>query len=333
MTMPPMSSSHSAGIRGEKLNSNKAHSSERELEENASSLLLRRRFDPHLGLFASLPPEIRNRVYALLFDDTTDMVVAPAVGSKRQFKLARLHDQRKYDALVAQRAYYVPDRLPAAVPLSHGITVDQLQLEARTYFFARQRFRVLSYGYEYLPIYVRWLDVMGVECRSVLRSLVLAGSMWYRPSEILTQQLHTLLRDCECLTSLEVQLNVRHLYERSFSGLEEFFDYIEEPSSDETTPRPDMKCWMQTITKLPALQKFVLRLVVGIDKKQPHYRKYEESERWNGELLARSVERQLKTKILEGAQEREIIIEAEFLERDEQRYRGLPWDIPLSCSI
>jgi hypothetical protein len=284
---------------------------------------------PHIsrpGTFPYLPPEIRNRIYALLFNDSADLVVMAAEGSRRQFKLPRLHDQYRYDALIAQRAYYVASGLPTETPASHALAPDQLRLEARTYFYARQRFRIVADGYEYLPLYVRWLDAIGIECRGYLPSVVFVGCMWRRTSKSLTTQFHTLLQDCRCLTSLTVQLDIRHVFEDSLKELDLLFQHPEGAIGRETVPQLDLVSWAETVAKLWSLKTFALQLVIGINQTQEvHNGQSEESERRKGEWIAKGVERQFIEQLLRMSDRNETVVEVNFFGREEEEYRGLPW--------
>lgn len=281
---------------------------------------------PIPGTFAYLPPEIRNIIYALIFENPSDLNKIAAEGSDGQFKLARPYCQPQYDALVALRAHCIVRQKGFRPKTTRDGMADQLRLEARTYFYASQRFRVLSYGFEYLPLYVRWLEAIGPECRVVLRSVALAGCMWYKPAEILTMQLHTLLQNCESLISLTIELNIRHLYEKSPNEIKAFLESAEETSSNEMVPHADVGTWVGTIKKIPALKKFILQLGMGIDKRQESkYRKFEVSEIQKGRLIAREVERQLGREVSEMSGWTELVIGVEYVGRYEQRYGGLPW--------
>jgi hypothetical protein len=284
---------------------------------------------PHVpipGTFAYLPPEIRNMIYALIFENPSDLNVIAAEKSDGQFKLARPYYKPQYDALMALRAHCIVRQEVFRSKITRDVMADQLRLEARTYFYASQRFRVLSYGFEYLPLYVRWLEAIGPECRVVLPSVALAGCMWYKPAEILTMRSHTLLQNCESLRSLTIELNIRHLYEKSPNEIKAFLESAEEASSDEMVPHADIGTWVGTITKIPALKKFILQLGMGVDKRQESkYRNFEVSEIRKGRLLAREVERQLEREVSEMSGRTELVIEVEYVGRYEQRYGGLPW--------
>jgi hypothetical protein len=207
-----------------------------------------------LGRLSVLPPEIRNTIYTLLLAPPGPIFIVPSPGRNRRFQLREWTDTSQYEALDALRALTLTSR--------------QARWEARTLFYASKHCLVLAYGFEYLPVFVRWLEAIGAECRTVLRNISLTGYMWYQPAARLTSRLHALIRDCGLLRVLTVQLHIRHLGETCAADLDAYFEYTGPQQHDGPLPQIEISAWAGTIVRLPDLDCFRLYLVMAVDKKK-----------------------------------------------------------------
>lgn len=116
-----------------------------------------------LSGFVRLAPECRNIVYGMVFESPSHFFIVAADGLSRRFRLRQRSDKLQYEAVAALQALCQVSQM--------------IRHEARTLFYASKHFLVLPYGYEYLPVFVHWLESIGPECRAVVRTLCLAGYM------------------------------------------------------------------------------------------------------------------------------------------------------------
>jgi hypothetical protein len=267
------------------------------------------------GTFAYLPTDVRNMIYAVLFDDAPrKFFVIAAPGPLRQFQLRAGSDERQHDALAALRA------------CDH--TNEQLRIEARTYFYALRYFCVWAFGHEYLPFFVRWLEAIGPECRSALRSVNFAGSMWYQPIASLTIQLHALLRSCLSLENLTVEINIRHLFESCLPDLDAYLVDTESNQQGRPLNQDGVEALIDTVIQMKALKNFRMYLVHGVNPEgtwcgdDMEYRDFSTKK---GNALAKGIRRKLRKRLLAVSPQNEAIVEVRYAGRHEQRYRGLPW--------
>lgn len=263
-----------------------------------------------LGTLARLAPEIRNAIYELVFEiPQKTFLVAAAGGIPRLFQLRERSDEVEYDAVkMVQRL---------------GGMGGQIREEVRTFFYASNFFQVCAYGFEYLPVFIRWLEAVGSDCRAVLHKISLVGFMWYELSEALTAQFYDLLSDCTGLRQLTIQLNIQHLYEKCISNLYKYLEHgstedspedSRNDSSGETSARLqiDIDAWAELIAKMPGLKDFRLDFVwatdvsrVGADG-EPYYRAFDKK---SIKKLATSIKKQLKKRVREMDQGTEVAVE------------------------
>ncbi|KAF1846537.1 uncharacterized protein K460DRAFT_266505, partial [Cucurbitaria berberidis CBS 394.84] len=194
-----------------------------------------------------LAPEIRNNIYRLLLRNSLPFFIEPALQKVGTFKLYEVIDKTFHNIIAT---------LQALSYVSH-----ELRQEARIYFYSVNSFAVLCYGYEYLPVLVRWLESLGSECRAMLKRVKLYGSMWYQPSLPLTQRLHDLLRERSNVQHLTLQHGIRHFCESDLSGLNAYFNYTGSEPHDSPLPEVDVSLWTQTIADMSKLQSFELQLI------------------------------------------------------------------------
>ncbi|KAF1937186.1 hypothetical protein EJ02DRAFT_458941 [Clathrospora elynae] len=210
---------------------------------------------PGLELLGRLAPEIRNAIYSFLLHSPNDrFFVVPTVNAYGKFKLRERSDDQQHEAI---------DTLNSLGAVSH-----EIRREARTYFYVVNRFPVLCYGYEYLSIWVRWLDAMRPECRTVLKNVMLHGYMWYQPSVESTQRLHELLRDCTNARHLSIHMSIRHMSEARLSELNAYLNYIGPEPHDGAMLEVDVSAWARTIANMEKLKVFELELVLSVDQEE-----------------------------------------------------------------
>lgn len=269
---------------------------------------------PGLGALARLPPEIRNGIFSLVLACPRAMFIIPAAQFQGAFHLRERSDEAQQEAT---------HTLQALGTVSHG-----MRQEARTLFYATKSFIILSYGYEYLPVFVRWLEAIGPDCCAALRSLCLPGYMWYRPSLSLTMQLHDLLRSCSRFQRLTVQNNIRHLCESCLPDLMSYLNYTGPEPHDGPLPLVDVSAWAKTIVSLTNLKWFRLDLIMSVDKeniKLCRERSYRAFSGERGRVLAEDVETRLRKEIDLRNPRRGIDLRVRYGGGDERSYRGAPW--------
>ncbi|KAH8724869.1 hypothetical protein GQ44DRAFT_827004 [Phaeosphaeriaceae sp. PMI808] len=193
------------------------------------------------GGFLNLPAEIHNIIYAIAFQSSTSFFLAAAEKTAGQFRLHEKSEKAQHDAVKVLRTLSKVSR--------------EVRIEARTLFYASKHFVILGEEYEYLPILVRWLDVIGPECRGVLRKMCFTGHMWYDPCVNLTAQFHDLLRSCVSLRTLTVEFSLPHVYESRLPSLGLYIASL-----------GDVSPWARSISKMPGLESFRLDLLATVDK-------------------------------------------------------------------
>ncbi|KAF2828984.1 hypothetical protein CC86DRAFT_436609 [Ophiobolus disseminans] len=202
-----------------------------------------------------------------------------------------------------------------------------LRMEARSYFYAPRKSFVSAEGYEYLAVIVGWLDGMGWECREFLRKVCFSGLMWYRPTHVLTAQLHDPLRECTGLLILSLQLNIRHLYEAYSLDLDTYLRCTKRQLRDCPLPPVNVGDWAKTVVELPALACFNMDIVFGADTfkvsngEELNYRAFGA----RGNRLTEQVGRELKQKISELSPGNEVVVKVRYIGGDERMYYGVPW--------
>jgi hypothetical protein len=156
--------------------------------------------------------------------------------------------------------------------------------------------------YEYLPLFVAWLEALGAECRALLRDVWLYGYMWYRPSSRLTERLHELVRECRNARTVELCLNFRHLCELNLPALNAYLNH--DPGyrpCDGPLPEVDVSGWARTIASLPKVKNFILELVLSVDHAEVKGRRgsnvYTGVSSTQGTLLAKHIDKRLKVAI------------------------------------
>lgn len=259
--------------------------------------------------FADLAPETRNAIYALSFDSPSPFFVVAAHGPRPRFKLRERSEESQYDAVSALQAF--------------GAVSRAIRQEVRTFFYATRQFIVLPYGYEYLPIFVRWLDSIGPQCRGVLQNVYFAGYMYYHQSGPLTKQFHDLLRSCKGLRKLGVHINIWHLCEACSPSLSDIPNPRKSP-----LPEIDMMGWAETVVRLPELQAFKLELVLSVDKRKEArgvVRSYSNLSNGRGILFAEAMESTLRGGILAMGTGSVSKVEVRYTGTDKRDYHNIPW--------
>jgi hypothetical protein len=267
-----------------------------------------------LGTLSRLPPEIRNNIYSLVLTSPRAMFIVPAKQWRGAFHLREQSDTPSYEAVEALQTL--------------GAVSRNVRQEVRTLFYATKHFIVLGYNYEYLPVFVRWLEVIGAECRAALRNLCLAGYMWYQPSISLTTQLHDQLRSCLNLHRLTVQINIRHLCESCLPNLMAYLNYMDPEPYDGPLPLIDVAAWAKTIVSMPKLNWFRLDLVMSVDEENTKLcreRIYEAFSSERGRVLAEDFESSLKKEIELQDPGRIGVVQVRYGGGDERSYHGAPW--------
>jgi hypothetical protein len=94
--------------------------------------------------FLVLAPEIRNAIYDLVFEPSSPFFIVVAEGNRSAFWLRARSDKHQDDVV----------RALEALSLVH----QDIRREVRIFFYASRQFIILPHDYEYLPIFVRWLD-------------------------------------------------------------------------------------------------------------------------------------------------------------------------------
>ncbi|KAJ4368363.1 hypothetical protein N0V83_006720 [Neocucurbitaria cava] len=264
---------------------------------------------PGLGILARLPPEIRNTIYSILLSSPSPFFVVRAVQTAGKFKLREWTDKPQHDILATLQAL--------------GYVSHDSRQETRTYFYSRNDVLVLCYGYEYLTIFVRWLEKIGTECRAVLRKVMLSGCMWYQPSQPLTQRLHSLLCECSNTRHLNIQLNIRHFCESNLPELSAYLNYMGPEPHDGPLPRIDVSPWTQVIVASKHLETFELGLVLSADNEMVRTERrlnVQEFSEDRGDALARDVEQRLRVGVQEICEGRDVEIRVRYKGRDERKY-------------
>jgi hypothetical protein len=256
----------------------------------------------------SLAPELRNTIYNMLFESPRCLFVEAAGDIYAKFRLRDSSEVSQYETLHALRVL--------------GSVNREIRFEARTLFYASKHFFILPYGYEYLPIFVRWLEVIGPECRAVLRKVCFAGYLWYQPSITLTQRFQGLLQRCLCLRSLSVQLNVRHLFESSLPDLDAYFNF------EGPLPEFDITAWTETIAHFRKIKTFRLDLIMSSDgartplKRELMYMYFMNS---RGQMLVEHIEERLRGRVNEVQARRDIDVAVRYVGTHERVYYGRLW--------
>ncbi|KAH5327191.1 hypothetical protein HBI12_077440 [Parastagonospora nodorum] len=197
--------------------------------------------------FDSLPPETRNAIYTVIFDSPSPFFVKATQGPRRRFKLRERSEKSQYDAVSALQALELFSR-----------TIRQ---EVRTLFYGTRQFIVLPCGYEYLTVFLQWLDSIRPQCRGVLRDVYLAGFMWYQGSFPLTEQFHNFLRSCTGMRKLGIQIHGWHLREARGRSLNANLEIHGRGPKNKLMSGFVVSAWAETIVRLPALQTFRLDLI------------------------------------------------------------------------
>jgi hypothetical protein len=267
-----------------------------------------------LGTLSRLPPEIRNDIYLLVLASPKTTFIVPARQQRGTFSLRERSDSPSYAAVKALQTLGTISRI--------------VRQEVRTLFYATKHFIILGYNYEYLPVFVRWLEAIGAECRAALRNICLAGYMWYRPSISLTTQLHDQLRSCFSLQRLTVQIDIRHLCESCLPGLMAYFNYMGPEPHDGPLPLVDVAAWAKTIVSMPKLDWFRLDLVLSVDEENTRLcreRIYKAFSSERGRILAEDVELSLKKEIELQDLGKVGVVQMRYGGGDERSYHGAPW--------
>jgi hypothetical protein len=266
------------------------------------------------GGFAHLAPETRNEIYELAFRSPSAFFVEAAEGASPGFRLSERSDEAQHNAVRALQAL--------------GLVNRQIRREARTFFYASKRMLVLSYGYEYLPIFVHWLCRIGPECRAVLRTICFAGYMWYQPSIVLDLQFHDLLRSCTNLRRLTVQMNIWHLLESCNPDLDAHLNNTGAWGlHGDQMLQFDVSIWAETIAHLCNADTVCLDFIASFDRERDSLKakSYVCFMKQKGRTLANDVEMRLRQRMEEMSTGREVNIVVKYVGIRERVYLGRPW--------
>lgn len=264
--------------------------------------------------FMQLAPECRNIIYDMLFEFPLPYFIVAVGGLSPKFRLRERSDASQYDAVTALRALELVSR--------------EIRHEARTFFYATKHFLVLPYGYEYLPVFVRWLESIGPECRAVLRTLCLPGYMWYMPTAVRSQYFQDMLQTCISLQTLVVQLNIWHLCELHGQELDEYLSFEGPAPHDGPMPEIDVAAWARTVASMPKLQTMRLDIIMSVDRAREKCRRTREyiyfmDER--GRALANNIERRLREELEVSSRGAGVVVNVRFVGTNERVYHGRPW--------
>jgi hypothetical protein len=234
-------------------------------------------------------PEIRNIIYPHSLLASEVFAATPSVDTVGGFKLPeRMNKPPRSDVVTTLRSLSFVSRT--------------VRREARTFFYARNMINIDEKEYEYLPLFVGWLEALGAECRALLRDVWLYGHMWYRPSSGLTERLHELVRECRNARTVELCLNVRHLCESNLPAPNKYLyhDPVYGPC-DGLLPEVDVSGWLRTISSLPKVLKFIIELVLSVDHAEVSGRRgsnvYMGVSSTQGTILAKDIDKRLKMAI------------------------------------
>jgi hypothetical protein len=264
--------------------------------------------------FTHLAPETRNAIYELAFESPLAFFIIAADTALPSFRLRERSEQSQHDAVHALQAL--------------GLVNRQIRGEARTFFYASKNFLVLPYGYEYLPVFVHWLHRIGPKCRALLRSICLAGYMWYQPSTPLNRQFHALLQSCVNLRRLTLQLNIWHLCDPCTAQLDAYLSIDGPGPHDGPMPEIDVSLWAETIAGLQSTHTVRLDIIMSFDRRRNTIAKEKEYIYFksnNGRALAKDVERRLREHVEKMSIGREVKIFVRYVGKDERAYYGQPW--------
>jgi hypothetical protein len=261
---------------------------------------------------AHLAPEIRNEIYSLALASPKTFFMQPTQYQARLFSLRERSDSSSYEAIETMQVL--------------GLVSGRIRQEVRTLFYASKHFFVLGYGYEYLPVFVRWLQVIGPDCLAVLRNLCMAGYMWYQPALHLTARLHHLLRMCENMGRFTIQLNIRHLCESCSTELDTYINTI--PIQDGPMPRVNVGEWVKTILAMKRLTEFNLDFVASFDKAKVllgEEKSFRLLDGEKGSALAKDIERRLAEELEAASPGHNVAVQVRYGGGDERTYYGTPW--------
>jgi hypothetical protein len=261
-----------------------------------------------LGRLGRFAPEFRNDLYSLLLLSDDAFIIRTSAETAGAFELRKGSHGSQHESIKALQSLQL---------VSTGV-----RCEARTYFYHSNRFMLRSYEYEYLPVFVRWLEAMGSECRAVLKKVQLHGYMWYEPSSQLTQRYHGLL--CECTGAREVNLtvNLGHFCEASLPELNAYLNYMGPEPHDGPMSEVGVAEWARTIAGLTKLENFELELVWGADRERIRMGKERSlgglsSKR--GRALALNIQRRLKG-VVRDLCDRDVVMRVRYAGESEKNY-------------
>jgi hypothetical protein len=258
--------------------------------------------------FMRLAPELRNVIYDILFESPQCFFVRAVEGTYPKLCLRESSGQPQYDALQLLQTL--------------GLVSQGIRFEARTRFYASKHFFVLPYGFEYLPIFVHWLEAIGPECQAVLRKACFAGYIWHQPSMVLTKRFQSLLQNCANLRLLTVQISVRHLCESCLPDLDAYFDF------DGPLPDIDITAWAETIAHLPELKDVRLDLIMSRDRawtplqEELMYMYFMDD---RGKKLVEDLERRLRGRVDELRPGKDIDMTVRYAGTHNRMYYGRMW--------
>ncbi|KAF1838119.1 hypothetical protein BDW02DRAFT_627451 [Decorospora gaudefroyi] len=238
---------------------------------------------PSLGSLALLAPEIRNEIYYCLLSSSTSLHPVPSAETENRFKLCNRTTRAQHEMLATLQ--------------NLGFVNRQLRNEARTYFYAMNRLPILCDEYEYLPVFVQWLEVQH------------------------TRRLHELLRECRSARDV-IGLNLRHLCEQCLPELESYLNYSGPEPHDQVMPEVDVKEWARTIVGMEKVKVFEMNLALSADREKIRLgkeRSVREFSDERGHVLAGYIEKRLRN-VVRGLCERSIALRVRYQGGHDQTY-------------
>ncbi|KAF2248910.1 hypothetical protein BU26DRAFT_519103 [Trematosphaeria pertusa] len=229
---------------------------------------------PHATLL--LPPELRNAVYTHLLLSAKPLWLVPSPRTPQKFRL-REHAPQDHAAILC--TLHELSRVSRAT-----------SQEARSFFYARNSVRLVTYAYEYLPLFTSYLRSLGRAKRGMLGDLAMTGLMYSSKGEEEEEELQKLLGGCTALRKLELQLNVRQFCASDLDGL------ARNLRGGSELPRVDFSGWARVIARLERLERVRFLLTEYVDEaavREGGMLAPEDVERSRVDALARALEVQL----------------------------------------
>lgn len=279
-----------------------------------------------------LPTELRNRIYAYLLapypkspcasyaESDTQFWVEPSYGPSQpgKFQLYRRSNPEHFQILAAYRAL--------------GLVSKATRREATTFFWSQNHIRVMAFRYDYLPVFLGFLNAIGPLNRAVLKRLDLYGNLNHDDMEWKMQVLQDKLISCRSLQTLELQLQLPH-----FCGMAPE-DILLKKYMGREIPCPYLSQWTGMISAMKELARVEFKLVshtaVVNAPNLPHRPQVvvpwlhdpdEEVHRSHYENLAKDLEGRLINRVETMNPGRQVDIQVWYDNGLRMAYMGRPW--------